>query len=35
VCSLREREAQSLLKCQEAGSIIKSGGWEIVRNIDK
>jgi hypothetical protein len=24
-----------MLKCQEAGSVVKSGGWEMVRNIDK
>ena len=26
---------RGVLKCQEVGSVIKSGGWEMVRNIDK
>jgi hypothetical protein len=26
---------RGVLKCQVAGSVIKSGGWEMVRNINK
>jgi hypothetical protein len=25
---------RGVLKCQVAGSVVKSGGWEMVRNID-